>query len=140
MNSSQTGDANGARNSWVLDASALLAVILGEPGQDTVKEALVSGAVLGTVNLAEIVSRLMDKGRTLEEARSDVQFHEFTLVDFELEDALEAARLRPLTRERGLSLGDRACLAVAQRLGLRALTADRQWAGLDVGVEIVVCR
>src|SRR3954462_14106884 len=103
MNSSPIDDASGAKSSWVFDASALLAVILGEPGQDPVREALTQGAAIGTVNLAEIVTSLIEKGWTLEQAMFDVQGHRFTPIAFGPEDALEAARLRPLTRDRGLS-------------------------------------
>jgi PIN domain nuclease of toxin-antitoxin system len=114
--------------------------VLGEPGRETVLEALVAGASISTVNLSEVVAKLVERGVDMDQAVDDVYGHEFTPVAFDMPDAHEAARLRPLTKGHGLSLGDRSCLALAQRLDLPALTADRQWDGLDVGVRIVLCR
>ena len=62
------------------------------------------------------------------------------VLPFTGEDALEVARLRGLTRAHGLSFGDRACLALARRLGLPALTAERAWAELDLGIPVEVLR
>ena len=94
----------------------------------------------GAVNLAEVVSRLQDLGsdegriyELLEPLRLDVRDHDEAL-------AWTTGLLRAATRQFGLSLGDRACLALALMLRLQALTADRHWAGVDVGVEVVLCR
>jgi len=62
------------------------------------------------------------------------------VLPFTEEDALEVARLRALTRAHSLAFGDRACLALARRLGLPALTADRTWAELGLGISVVVIR
>ena len=123
----------------VLDASALLVLLNGEPGTAVVVEAL-PRAVIGAVNISEVVARLADGGmpglaiqETIEELRLDV-------MPFDAELALTAGLLRPLTRSAGLSLGDRACLALGMRLRLPVLTADRIWAGLDLDVEVRLVR
>ena len=122
----------------VLDASAVLAAIHGEAGGATVEPRL-NGGKLSTVNLAEVAQRLNDQWpddlviSVLSELPCDV-------IDFDQALALRTGLLRRVTRKRGLSLGDRACLALAERLGLPVLTADRAWADLDLGVEVVLIR
>lgn len=125
----------------VLDASALLAHLRDEPGGDVVAEAIASGAVISTVNLAEIFSRVADQGD--DPAKLAAELTQIGLLDgaitvepFTAADAIDAGRLRPLTRDAGLSLGDRACLALARRLDAPALTADTGWQGLAHGVEL----
>jgi PIN domain nuclease of toxin-antitoxin system len=129
----------------VLDASALLALLKGEPGAERVAEALEQGAYLSAVNLAEVLSKLADWGEDPAEAQARMAQVGLLGVAVEVfpftgEDALEVARLRALTRAYGLSFGDRACLALARRLGLPALTAERAWAELDLGVPVEVLR
>jgi PIN domain nuclease of toxin-antitoxin system len=123
----------------VLDSSAVLAMLLREPGADAVAAAL-PDARLCSVNLVEVVTRLIDLGSSQEAIDAAVAPLRDRTLDFTSDLAVEAARLRPLTRERGLSLGDRACLALARQLGAAALTADRAWAGLEVGVRIELIR
>jgi PIN domain nuclease of toxin-antitoxin system len=129
----------------VLDASALLALLKGEPGAERVAEALEQGAYLSAVNLAEVLSRLADWGEDPAEAQARMAQvgllgAAVEVLPFTGEDALEVARLRALTRAYGLSFGDRACLALARRLGLPALTAERAWAELDLGIPVEVLR
>ena len=129
----------------VLDASALLALLKGEPGAERVAEALEQGAYLSAVNLAEVLSRLADWGEDPAEAQARMAQvgllgAAVEVLPFTGEDALEVARLRALTRAYGLSFGDRACLALARRLGLPALTAERAWAELDLEVPVEVLR
>lgn len=129
----------------VLDASALLAYLKGEPGGEKVKEVLVQRAAISAVNLAEVGAKLADWGQDPTQLLGflrgrGILGQAIEVFPFTEEDALEAARLRPLTRPMGLSLGDRACLALARRLGLPALTADATWEGLDVGVKVEVVR
>lgn len=129
----------------VLDASALLALLEGEPGAERVAEALERGAYLGAVNLAEVLSKLADWGEDPAEAQARMEQvgllgAAVEVLPFTGEDALEVARLRALTRAYGLSFGDRACLALARRLGLPALTAERAWAELDLGIPVEVLR
>ncbi len=125
----------------VLDASALLAYLQGEPGSEVVEKALAEGAAISAVNYAEVLSKLSDAGADPTEV--DRQLTDRGLVGGLLEilplstdDAVGVADLRVTTRGRGLSLGDRAYLATGRRLGLPALTADRAWVGLEVGVSI----
>ncbi|BBL83281.1 hypothetical protein TthAA37_21700 (plasmid) [Thermus thermophilus] len=129
----------------VLDASALLALLKGEPGAERVAEALERGAYLSAVNLAEVLSKLADWGEDPAEAQARMEGvgllgAAVEVLPFTGEDALEVARLRALTRAYGLSFGDRACLALARRLGLPALTAERAWAELDLGIPVEVLR
>ena len=129
----------------VLDASALLALLKGEPGAERVAEALEQGAYLSAVNLTEVLSKLADWGEDPAEAQARMAQvgllgAAVEVLPFTGEDALEVARLRALTRAYGLSFGDRACLALARRLGLPALTAERAWAELDLGILVEVLR
>ena len=140
MNSSPNGAARLPESSYVLDASALLAVILREPGQDVVASAVAMGAVANAVNVSEVVAKLLDVGYSVEDAVTSLNAIQCRCLPFDTELAWQAGLLRAQTRAAGLSLGDRACLALASSLGLPALTADRAWAGLDVDVKIVLCR
>ena len=129
----------------VLDASALLAHLRDEPGADVVAEAIASGAVISTVNLAEVFSRVADRGGdpaklAAELTQSGLLDGAITVEPFTVADAIETGRLRPLTRDAGLSLGDRACLALARRLDAPALTADTDWQGVAHGVELRLIR
>jgi ribonuclease VapC len=125
----------------VLDASALLAYLREEPGADVVAEAIADGAVISTVNLAEVFSRSADRGA--DPAKLSARLTQSGLLDgaitvepFTATDAIDVAHLRPLTRDAGLSLGDRACLALARRLGAPVLTADTAWQGATHGAEL----
>ena len=95
---------------------------------------------MSTVNLAEVFSRLMEESLTVEQADAIVLRYGMDVVPFDEGLARRAGALRPSTKSLGLSLGDRACLALAQREGLPVLTADRTWAKLAVGVEVKVIR
>lgn len=127
----------------VLDASALLAYVLEEPGADKVEGAL-HESVMHAVNFAGVLSRLAERGSAPEESMrlfQEAGILRVLVIDFgTLEDALSVARFRPLTKHAGLGLGDRYCLALAERLGAPALTADRAWNTLNVGVEIEFLR
>jgi PIN domain nuclease of toxin-antitoxin system len=83
-----------------------------------------------------VVTKLTDVGMPEDEIATALEVLGLEIVDFDSEAAFRAGRLRSKTRSAGLSLGDRACLAVADALGLPALTADRQWKDLNVGIEI----
>jgi ribonuclease VapC len=129
------------RVSSVLDASALLAAINGELGADRVRQATAQdGAVIGAVNLAEVITKLVERGFDDRAIRATVSAAQLQVVPFDEDLAYRAALLRIATRTAGLSLGDRACLALADRLGLPALTADRTWATLQLGVQVEVIR
>ena len=125
----------------MLDASAVLALLLGEPGRAEVAELVREpGAMLSAVNLSEVVARLTDQGWPPDEIRERIAHVAFELRLFDPPAAYEAGLLRPLTRQAGLSFGDRACLALAQRLGLPAVTADRAWTTLQLPVTVQVIR
>lgn len=123
----------------VLDASALLAVFLREAGGEHVRPLLGRAAMI-SVNYCEVASRLFDLGAAEASVTAALSMYQLEVVSFDAGLALDAAALRPLTRHLGLSLGDRACLALAKRLQLPAMTADRAWAQLDLGIAIEVIR
>ncbi len=123
----------------VLDASAVLAVLGAEDGHEAVLPYL-AGARLSAVNAAEVLSKLADVGIAAETARGHLTRLGLSVEPFGEPQAVMVARLRERTRSRGLSLGDRACLALAAERGSIAVTADRSWAELDVGVDVVVVR
>ena len=123
----------------VIDASALLALLNAEPGADTVADAL-SGGVISAVNLSEVIGKLHDSGIPEHTIGRILQPLELEIVPFEEEQAYRTGLLHAATRERGLSPGDRACLGLAKTLGIPALTADRAWTDLSIGVAVKVIR
>lgn len=123
----------------VLDASAILAFLQDEPGSDRVIEALPE-AIISTVNLSEVAAKLFDAGLSREDVSEALGFLSGQVVEFDREQAMEAGALRPLTRIAGLSLGDRACLALASDRGQAAMTTDRAWSTLKVDMDIEVIR
>lgn len=125
--------------SRVLDASVVLAVLFGEIGARDGQCHFAGGGV-SVVNYAEVLTRAAERNGSLERAKREVDRYRLRLIPFDAEFAAVTASLRPATRPRGLSLGDRACLATAMTLGVPALTADRAWAGLDLGVEVELIR
>ncbi len=126
-------------SSCVLDASALIALFHQEPGSDKVAQAIEDGAVISTVNLSEVASKLNELGTPEVLIQTAINVLELTLVDFNAELAYKVGFLRPLTKSAGLSLGDRACLALAQHLNLPALTTDRVWKDLipEINVQVI---
>jgi PIN domain nuclease of toxin-antitoxin system len=123
----------------VLDSSALLAWLAGEDGGEKVQQALGAAAV-SCVNLAEVLTKLADRGVPEPEQRRIVANLGLVVTDFDESAAWTSAALRSTTRAQGLSFGDRACLALALRRGVPALTADRRWSNLDLGIEIRLIR
>lgn len=123
----------------VLDASAVMALLRNERGAETVAARL-AGAFISAANYAEVISKLVDFGSPADLAAEAAGLLGMAVIALDEIDARLAGMLRELTRVRGLSLGDRACLALGARLGLPVLTADRAWAELDVGVEVVLIR
>ncbi len=124
---------------WVLDSSAILASFLVEPGADYI-DSRMGTRLVSSVNLAEVATKFIERGSSYEEFRALKIVEAYTIIDFNIDQALVSAKLRPLTKNRGLSLGDRACLALAIQQGATVLTADRAWAGLDVRVKVEVVR
>ena len=123
----------------VLDASALLAMLFEEPGAASVADVIAEGAAVSTVNLSEVAAVLVRHQRDTERIMRDV-VAQVTVEPFTSKDALAAAALWTPTRAAGLSLGDRACFALAQRLEVPVVTADRGWSGVDVGVTVQLVR
>jgi ribonuclease VapC len=125
----------------VLDSSAVLAVILEEPGAERVV-AYLPGAKLSAVNLGEVVAKLRDLGMPEHTVAAVLDGLQIDIRPHSRDDALGAGFLRPATRAAGLSLGDRACLALAAALGLPAITADRSWQGVAaaIGVQVAPIR
>ena len=139
--SSSPNDARTPRESdtdrTLLDASALLAVIFEETGAGAVRQALNRGAVLSSVNAGEVVARLQQEGWTAAETSGILVEMGLAIAPFDWKTALLSGLYRAPTRPFGLGLGDRACLATGQRLGLPVLTADRAWTKLNLrGVTI----
>lgn len=123
----------------VLDASALLTVFNGEPGAERVIEAL-PASVISAVNLAEVAAKLQERGMPDGRIRANIDALELTVMPLDGRLAIDTGLLRAPTRFAGLSLGDRACLALAKSLGLIALTTDRAWQSLDMGITIELAR
>lgn len=123
----------------VLDSSALLCVLNGEAGAERVAQVLPS-AVIGAANLAEVVTKLRERGLSVEEVDEVLGGLHLDVRPFTPAQAYATGHLTPATRALGLSLGDRACLALAAELGVPALTADQAWSGTDVGVKVDVIR
>ena len=123
----------------VLDASAILARVLDEPGREIVDN-VIDGAWVSAANLAEVAQRLVDLGAADEGVTDTVRDLTCQVVALDEGLALHVGLLRRATKAKGLSLGDRACLALGYRLGLPVYTADRAWAELDLGVEVVLIR
>ena len=123
----------------VLDASALIAFAEDEPGAQVVGRAL-DRAVIGTVNLSEVVAVYAGRGAPVEDVVDILRRLRLVIVPFDEDLAFRAGRLRPVTRRAGLSFGDRACLALASRMRAPVLTADRAWASLGIELEIRVIR
>lgn len=123
----------------VLDASALIALLADEPGADVVAGAL-EGSAISAVNLTEVAETAVRLGGTAGDLRQEAEALGIEVAPFTPDHAVTAAQLRPRTSAAGLSLADRACLALALELAAPALTADRAWNELDVGVEVRLIR
>jgi len=123
----------------VADASAVIALLVGEPFT-RFEPSRLANASISAVNLSEVLTRLQEIGMPENAAAGAVARLNLRVIAFDEPQARAAARLRPVTRHAGLSLGDRACLALGDMLGCAVVTADRVWVSLDVGVEVVMIR
>lgn len=123
----------------IADASAIIALVVGEPFTRFDPQSL-PGAFISTVNLSEVLTRLLEIGMPENEAVAAIARLKLRTVAFDEPQAHTAARLRSLTRHAGLSLGDRACLALGLTLGRPVVTADRAWGNLDIGIEVILVR
>jgi len=123
----------------VLDASALLALVNQEPGHGEVARTIPDAAI-SAVNLSEVAAKLAESGMPEEFIREALEGLAIDVHDFGRELAFQTAMLRPPTKHKGLSLADRACLALGQQLNLPVITADRVWKELDLEVEVKLVR
>lgn len=125
----------------VFDASAVLALLFAEPGAEKARPHLLDG-VLGAANLAEVLAKLSDRGVPLQAAIQAVAVLGLATIPVTEAHAHRSAEIRAATRQAGLSLGDRSCLALASELGAPALTADRGWTAVAAatGVTVLVIR
>ncbi len=123
----------------VLDASALLAVSKGERGAEFVMDLInTKDCVISSVNMAEVGARFLDLGLPIHELGRGMAQFSVDIVDFNQEQALASAALRPLTKSAGLSLGDRACIALAQLMQGCVVTSDRAWLDIAEATKIKV--
>jgi PIN domain nuclease of toxin-antitoxin system len=122
-----------------------MAVLHAEDGAAVVIQVIGEGAAVSVVNWAEVLSKLAEAGKDPEAAAAELRRAEgsrraLTIEPLTAADCVAVARLRPITRRQGLSLADRACLALAERLDVPALTADRKWLEADVAAEVQMIR
>ncbi len=132
-------------NKFVLDAAAFLAYLRDEPGAEIVENALINGCYISIINWVEVLSKIVDLGESPEEIIKLLRDEELLENSLEIitcneEDAITIAKFRVLTKSAGLSLGDRACLALGKRLNLPVLTADKVWTSLSLGITITLIR
>lgn len=123
----------------VLDASAIIAFLQGEPGEDIVRHALQAGrCVVSAANQAEVIAKALDRGAHADAIKTVLADLAYAVIDLKAEDGARAGWMRDQTRAIGLSLGDRLCLSVAQRLSALVLTADRPWSSMaqPLGLDI----
>lgn len=123
----------------VLDSSAIIAFLQREPGADVVAK-VITRSIVSTVNAAEIVAKLIQFGLTANEAVDAMKALPVRKVPFELAQALTAGAMWDRGKSMGLSLGDRACLALAEAMNLPALTSDRRWTDFKANIEIRLIR
>jgi len=127
-------------NRVVLDASAVMAVLNSEAGADKLTPQILSTAMTSTVNLAEVHGKLIRRGFSPDDAWAAANGIIHQAVAFTADHAKTAGDLVIQTSALGLSLGDRACLALALALQASVYTADRYWKNLNVGIRIHVIR
>lgn len=129
----------------MLDASAFLAYLRDETGAEIVENALIDGCYISIINWVEVLSKVVDLGESPEEIIKRLRDEGLLENSLEIiacneEDAITIAKFRPLSKSAGLSLGDRACLALGKRLNLPVLTADKVWSSLSLGITINLIR
>ena len=121
----------------ILDASAVLAVLQNETGKAKV-EAILDESAISRINFTEVLTKLIEKGMSIDETKETFDDLKLKIVEFDENQSLKTAELRPLTKHLGLSMGDRCCLALAILENLPAVTADRNWSSLTFcKIEII---
>ena len=124
---------------FVIDSSAVLADLRGEPGGAVARE-LTGASAISAVNLSEVIAKLIELGADVEAAEGLSAQLEYEVLDADQARAKRAGRLHSRTQKRGVSLGDRFCIALAEELNLPLITADRHWQALDLSVEVRLIR
>lgn len=124
---------------YVLDASAVLALLNQEKGQERV-EGVLNESVMSAVNFCEVMGKLIDAGLSEDDARDSLELLNIEVINFDKDMARVAAALRARTRKLGLSLGDRSCLASGLARRNTIVTAEKVWAKLKIGVTIEIIR
>ncbi len=114
-----------------LDSSAVLAALQNETGKEKV-ETVLDVSAISRINLVEVLTKLVEKGMSIDEAKETFDDLGLKVIEFDEKQSVKAAELRPLTKHLGLSLGDRCCLALAILENLPAVTADKNWANLNL--------
>jgi len=124
----------------VIDTSAVLAHLQGESGGDAAFDWLAKGAAMSIINVQELASKLAEAGVTRRDAEATLADLGVDIRPITVDLAMEAGFMRPQTGKRGLSHGDRACLALARSVELPAVTADKAWAEVaeNLGVEVAL--
>ena len=120
----------------VIDASAVLAYLFDERGADVACDWMDRGAAISTANVQEVVAKLIDKGSSHEDAGDDVDLLALDIIDLTYEDSLTAGAMIATTKSVGLSAGDRCCIALAKRLAVPAVHAERRWQELASNLEV----
>lgn len=124
----------------VLDASAVVAVLRGEPGADFLVN-YAGDSLISAVNLQEVIKAMLVHGYAAEIVREMLDQLELDVQAHESEDAWGAADLFEPTRAKGSGLGDRTCMALAIKEGLPAITTDKAWAELAIpGLTVILAR
>lgn len=124
---------------YILDASALLTLLNNEKGAERVSQ-LLPDAMMSSINLSECIAVLNLVGVPETQARDIFTELIPNIESFDTEQAYACANLRALTKDKGLSLGDRACLALGKLKGLPVITADKAWKKVDCGVLVELIR
>jgi ribonuclease VapC len=125
---------------YVLDATALIALVAQESGSERIAE-LLENSVVGAVNLAETANKLLEKGFSAAEVRESLAKLELKIEDWTEAMAYRSAEFTRFNKSHGLSLGDRACLTVAKQLRITAVTSDSTWRRApSLGVPIMIFR
>jgi ribonuclease VapC len=123
----------------VMDSSAVLARLHGEPGANLVTTAL-AGSCISAINFAEVVSKLIGRGVPEAEAAKVARRLGIEFVNVDEDQAVSAGTIHAATRAAGISMADAFCLALAKQRGSPALTSDKAWKSLDLGVEVTLIR
>lgn len=139
MTSSNHAEMNLRMSKYVLDASALLALLNGEPGASIVQD-LLPDAVISSINFSEVVARLALYGVPDGEIHTALDILGLEIIPFDTDLAYSTGQLAALTKPFGLSIGDRACLSLAKKTGAIAVTADKVWGKIETSVQVKLIR